>query len=348
MPTEYKWKLIQRYVTGRSSASEQRKVEDWMENDPTTRKLVEEVEQLWSLTPEEDFEVSVKDAWERFQVREVRKKTSRPGKERRISTQNRMAVFVRAAAAILLLGFLGWFSWQYIDEGITETASSTPSVEMQKVSTENGERAQLSFSDGTVITLNAASHLRYPKAFQGTRREIELKGEAYFEVAPNKEKPFVVHTNSAEVEVVGTKFNVRAWEEDSEVSVGVREGKVAVNSVAEAPNQKDRVLLTEGQYTRVIKGQGLTEVQNIDVEKYLLWINGGLHFDNVPFQKVFRQIEREFNVKITVEDESKGILDVPFTSTFRDVELEKVLKVLSASMKMEYRKEEQNIEFYKP
>ncbi|WP_372634378.1 FecR family protein [Fodinibius sp.] len=344
MSTEYKWKVIQRYVSGRCSASEQRKVEGWMENDPTTRKLVEEVEQIWSLTPEEDFEVSVKDAWDRFQVREVRKQTSRQRNDRQ---HYQMGVLVRAAAAILLMAFIGWFSWQYIDESNIETVSSISQVEMQSVNTENGERAQLTFSDGTVITLNAASSLKYPKAFQEAKREIKLKGEAYFEVASNTEKPFVVHVNNVEVEVVGTKFNVRAWEEDSEVSVGVREGKVAVNSVSEDHRQqKDRVLLTEGQYTSVIEGKGLTHVQNIDIEKHLLWINGGLYFDNTPFKNVFRQIEREFNVDITVED--KDILEVPFTSTFEDVKLEKILKVLSASMKMEYRKEEQNIMFYKP
>ncbi|SHF84315.1 FecR family protein [Fodinibius roseus] len=341
------WRLIQRYVTDRCSVSEERKVERWMEEDPANRKLVEELEQIWSLTPEEDFEMSVQDAWDRFRIREMRGPLSNKKKRNRTRTSSgsrRMVTMFRAAAAILLMVFVGFFSWQYLaDQG---TEEQTYQEQKQNIETQKGEKAQISFSDGTVVTLNAASSLRYPKQFKGSKREVYLTGEAYFEVASNADKSFVVHTSRADVEVLGTKFNVRAWKEDAAVDVGVREGKVAV-STAENGRQRDRVLLGRGQFTSVIEGEGISDVRNIDVDKHLLWLNGGMYFDNVPFKQVFLQIERKFDVHISVSA-TESILEVPFTSTFRDRELSKILQVLSASMKMEYRREGNEIEFYRP
>lgn len=347
MPTADMWKLIQRYVTNRCSVTEQHEVERWMEEDPANRKLVDELKQIWSLTPEEDFEISVQDAWDRFQIREMRGTlpTNKSGRVRTSSNRRRLLTVFRAAAAILLMAFAGFFSWQYLSDQEAEE-QQVYQEQMQDIKTQKGEKAQVSFSDGTVVTLNAASSLRYPKQFKGSKREVYLTGEAYFEVTSNADKSFIVHTNNADVEVLGTKFNIRAWKEDNAVDVGVREGKVAV-STADSNKKRDRVLLSRGQFTSIIEGEGISDVQNVDVDKHLLWLNGGMYFDNVPFKQVFLQIERKFDVQISIKGD-ESILEVPFTSTFRDRELDKILRVLSASMKMEYRQKGNKIEFYKP
>lgn len=340
-----RWKLLQRYITNRCSESERMEVERWMEENTDNRQLVEELEHIWSLTPEEDFEVSVEDAWDRFRFREISNEFPNSRKESPPPTSGRILTVFRAAAAILLVAFVGFFSSQYLNEQGTGS-EQVYHEQMQEIKTQKGEKAQVSFSDGTVVTLNAAGSLRYPKQFNSSKREVYLKGEAYFEVASNADHPFVVHTNTAEVEVLGTKFNVRAWEEDAAVDVGVREGKVSVSTV-DSISQNDSVLLTKGQFTRVSKGKGVAGVQNVDVDKHLLWLKGGMYFDNEPFRKVLLQVERKFNVQISVRDH-EDILEVPFTSTFSESELGKILEVLSATMKMEYHQKGSSIEFYKP
>src|SRR5699024_8986261 len=325
MPTADRWKLIQRYVAGRCSAAEQRKIERWMEVDPANNKLIEELEQIWFLTPEEDFEVSVQDDWDRFQIREMGKALpdGKVGRARTPSHNRRMLMIFMTAAAILLITFAGYFSWQYLGEqGIEEKQAYQE--QMQHITTQKGEKARISFSDGTVVTLNVASSLRYPKRFIGSKREVYLTGEAYFDIAPDWAKPFVVHTSTADVEVLGTKFNIRAWEEDAAVNVGVREGKVVVSSTDSSRQEDDSgVLLSKGQYVSAIKGKGVSEVQQVDIDKHLLWLNGGMYFDNVPFRQVFLQIERKFDVRISIKG-SGDILEVPFTSTFRDSRLSKI------------------------
>ncbi|MCW9706483.1 FecR family protein [Fodinibius salsisoli] len=339
MPTPHMWTLIQRYITGSCPKEEQMKVEKWMDEDPANRELVDEVNNIWELSSEEEFDVNVQTAWTTFRDREIKGeanaiKNSRKG----AGVRQKMLPVFRAAAAILLAAFVGWFSWQSIDQGAEKVASI--STVMQTLETGNGERAQLTFSDGTVVTLNSGSTLEYPKAFRETQRKVKLRGEAYFEVAPNKDRPFIVDAGMAEVEVLGTKFNVRAW---SMVGVGVREGKVAVNAQSTDLNTKERVLLTKGEYASVIENKGLSEVQAVDVEKEMLWLTGGMHFDNEPFSDVVKRLERNFNVHIKITDQE--LRTVPFTGTFQKAELGEVLDVISASMGVDYRRSDTLVTF---
>lgn len=313
-----------------------------MQEDPANRQLVQDISNIWELSSEEELDVNVQQAWDNFRHREIKPKDLR-GTDANTSNksliQKRMLTVFRAAAAILLIAFAGWFSWGYLGHGESEDVVSASNI-MQTLETGKGERAQLTFSDGTVVTLNAASTLRYPKAFKGTQRKVELKGEAYFEVAPNKDRPFIVDAGMANVEVLGTKFNVRAWDK---IGVGVREGKVAVGSEDIASGNKKRVLLNKGEFASVVKGKGLSEVQSVDVEKHMLWLTGGMHFDNAPFEEVVQQIERNFNVQIKITD--KELRKVPFTGTFQHAKMEEVLDVVSASMGIGYTRKDSVITF---
>lgn len=342
MPKSQIWKLIQRYIAGQCTEKEQKKLEQWMDKDPVNRQLVQDISHIWEMSSEEEFDVNVQDAWETFHRQEIRQKNTnvKHNDEQSVLTKQLLPVF-RAAAAILLVVFVGWFSWQYLDNGDTQKVASQ--TVMQTLETGNGERAQLTFSDGTVVTLNAASRLQYPKAFKESQRKVKLKGEAYFEVSPNKDRPFVVDAGMAKVEVLGTKFNVRAWSGNKEIGVGVREGKVAVDTQAETTQKKNRVLLNKGEYASVIKGQGLSEVKKVDIEKHMLWLSGGIYFNNAPFSEVVEQIERSFNVNIEVSD--KTLLNVPFTGTFQQAKVREVLDVISASMGINYTRTDSLIQF---
>lgn len=343
MPTEYRWKLIQRYISHRCSEEERAEVERWMDQHPDNRRMVEELQEIWDLSPEEDFSINVQEAWNTFRARKIKKET--PGNVSYIPSGHSkgwvLTVF-RVAAALLLVAFAGFFSWQYLskqDDSITQRSQFNT---MKNIVTQKGEKAQITFSDGTVVTVNAASTLRFPKVFRGSERVVHLDGEAYFEVAPNKEKPFIVYTGKAKIKVLGTKFNVHAWNEDKVAEVGVREGKVAVNSLNEK-HKGDGILLRRGEYTTVSDDRGVAAAQKVDVNKYMLWLNGGMYFDNEPFADVVRKLERRFDIRITVAD--KQLLEVPFTGTFRQARLKEVLNVVSASMGIEYSRQDSLIQF---
>jgi transmembrane sensor len=337
------WVLIQRYVTGNATTEESHRIEQWMSRNPENEKLIRDLEDIWNLTPEEDFRVDVQKAWNQFQTRNT--KGVRPVQLHTAPEKKSFAVYhVFRAAAFILVAVIAGFFFQHISAVQSETdlaADRSQFYTMQELTTDRGEKARVTFSDGTEVTLNSSSSISFPHEFHGSAREVYLEGEAYFKVANNPEQPFIVHAGSANVEVLGTEFNVRGWSSDDVVDVFVRGGKVSVRSADQS--LEDEVILTEGYKTTVKAGQAPGAAQQADIVNSLLWMTGGLHFDQVPFGQVIVQLERRFNVEITLDD--KNLLKVPYTGTFQYAELDEVLVVIAASMGIEYSRERLNIEF---
>lgn len=341
------WVLIQRYITGNAEPVERQRINEWMDQDPENRKLVRELREIWSLTPAENFNVDVQQAWEKFRDKN---KIQIPAEGKSIGYKSRNVsrtpLYVLRAAAVILVAFLTGLFVQnhlYTMEQVASEQASTFNV-LKELETERGEKARITFSDGTSVTLNSASSVRFPEKFQGLTREVFLEGEAYFEVAHDPEQPFIVHSQDARIKVLGTEFNVRGWSEDSGVEIVVRGGKVSVQSSEVAPEEQSEVILTEGLKTLVERGQNPTASQQVDVNRHLLWTSGGMHFENEPFSQVIKHLERRFNIQISVDDIS--LMDVPYTGTFIYAELNEVLSVIAASMEVGYSREGSEIEFH--
>lgn len=340
------WKLVQQYVTGNISPSMRRELERWALQHPDNKKLLEEVERIWELSPEEDFDVNVQDMWESFyreQIEENDLVSVRSQSHSHRRSKGRMKTILRAAAVVLVTIFATYFAQtQLVSEKHVDPELASDFYLMQEMVTSNKEKASIIFSDGTEVILNASSSLRFPKKFNGSVREIHLDGEAYFDVARNPDRPFIVHTQDAIVKVLGTEFNVQAWSEDVRADIVVREGKVSVASASEEADYGG-VVLSAGEFTQVSRGKSPVQPQQVNSENYLLWTEGGLHFDKTPLQDVFRNIERRFQVDIIVHDEE--LLMIPFTSTFYQAELNEILTVIAASMNLEYLHVGTTIEF---
>jgi transmembrane sensor len=342
------WVLIQRYITGSATTEEGQKVKQWMTQDPENRKLIRDLKKIWDLTPEEDFEVDIQQAWSNYQAR--RKKGSRVLQMHTVTQKKSNVIYhaYRAVAFIMVAAVAGFFS-----QNISTMQSESDLVidrshfyTMQELSTGPGEKARVTFSDGTKVTLNSSSSISFPREFHGSTREVYLEGEAYFNVASDSGHSFIVHANHVDVEVLGTEFNVRGWSSDEIVDVIVREGKVSVRSIFKDLDDGAEVILTEGFKTIVKAGQAPESARQVNVINNLLWMTGGLHFDNIPFGQVAIQLERRFNVNITIADDE--LLDVPYTGTFQYAELDEVLMVIAASMEIEFIRDRMDIEFSNP
>lgn len=346
MANQTNWKLIQEYVTGNISPERLRELEEWVSKHPDNQKLLDGVMRIWELSPQEDFAVDVHDMWENFYEKVIEKKDQDlKGDQRRWhhNGNGRMKNLLRVAAVALVSIFASYFTYSQITaERYGESEHLSDFYLMQEMATGNQEKASIIFSDGTEVILNASSSLRFPKKFNESVREIYLNGEAYFNVSSNPNRPFIVHTQDAVVQVLGTKFNVQAWSEDVRSDIVVREGKVSVSSTSEL-SEGDGVILTAGEFTKVNKGMSPTQPQQVDAENYLLWTEGGLHFDQTPLQDVIRNIERRFQVDIIVHDEE--LLMIPFTSTFYKADLDEILTVIAASVNLEYLRDDNKIEF---
>jgi len=193
------------------------------------------------------------------------------------------------------------------------------------MSTPKGRQFGITLPDGTQVWLNSASSIRYPTAFTGHDRKVELTGEAYFEVAHNQDKPFLVSVNNkAVLQVLGTHFNVNAYEDEQDIATTLLEGSVAVNVLSASNHQnlnthhtlyKNTVILKPGQQARVMNtvtdstAVNSIKVTNANVNKVMAWKNGLFNFEDANLEQVMRQLSRWYNIEVVYE---KGIPDIYF------------------------------------
>jgi transmembrane sensor len=342
--------IILRYIAGSASVEEKKIVEDWVESDPLNHELIRDLQKIWNLTPQENFSVDVDAAWIKFQERKkalVRAKFNSAGIEsKRINRYKSRVGFYKMTAAILVIALAGLFAYSVSQNNFIQEISSEQNgfYKLKKMETDRGEKARVRFSDGTEVMLNSASQLQFPQEFNGNKREVYLDGEAFFKVTYNENNPFLVHVQDAVVEVLGTEFNIRGWSEDDEVQVVVSDGKVSVSSSFENLEEREKVILVKGTKTQIARGQNPKPAMETDVLYHLLWTSGGIHFKNTPFKQAVQELERRFDLNITIAE--KKLYDIPFTGTFQYAELNEILTVISASMDIGFTREAKNIVFF--
>ncbi len=187
------------------------------------------------------------------------------------------------------------------------------------ITTPNGGQYQLILEDGSKVWLNAASSLRFPSAFVGKQRNVELTGEAYFEVAKNAAMPFNVLVNNMNVQVLGTHFNVMAYKDESEIKTTLLEGAVKVTSGSAVG------LLKPGKQAR-LDNSGNIKIADADIETEMAWKNGLFLFDYTDIKIIMRQLNRWYDADISFEG---NITNKTFTAQItRDTNLSAVLKKL--------------------
>ena len=164
-----------------------------------------------------------------------------------------------------------------------------------------GSRGKLILSDHTVVWLNAGSQLIYPSEFTGREREVLLFGEAFFEVAKDKSKPFIVKTSEYRIKVLGTQFNVSAYLGDDVSQTVLTEGSIELNMNNEGLFGHG-VVLRPNELFSLNKGMNETNIQKVDPSKYVLWKDGILKFENEYLSRVIKKIERYFDIQISLKN----------------------------------------------
>jgi len=186
-----------------------------------------------------------------------------------------------------------------------EESGSDNTVEYHTISTPRGGQYKVTLSDGTKVWLNAASTLRFPVKFTGAERHVEVTGETYFEVAHNPQLPFIVHAPGTDVQVLGTHFNLNAYNDEEDIRTTLIKG--SVNVKATSVNQSGQLL--PGQQSRITPDGKLRIHDNADVEEAIAWINGRFQFRSAGLKTILRQIARWYDVDV----EYRGNVDMRFS-----------------------------------
>jgi len=193
-------------------------------------------------------------------------------------------------------------------------------IEYNTLTVPRGSRiAHVALSDGTVVWLNAGSSIRYPVAFNGQDRKVEVTGETYFEVAQDKAHPFVVSKGNNTVRVLGTHFNVNAYDEEGPMKVTLLEGSVKVNSGL------GNNLLLPGQMAIMDPGQNIDVLKNVDIEGVMAWKNGFFKFSRADIRTIMRELARWYGLELVYQNVTTEKFHAEIS---RDIPLSKVLKIL--------------------
>ncbi|MEX2404350.1 MAG: FecR domain-containing protein [Balneolales bacterium] len=337
MNEDIDYNLIARYLAGECSDLQEKAIESWIHKNPEQKAMIQTFKKHWNKQKRQSQAGDIGMAWERLsrkmdkdsspqRVRPARRTLPSQKKNVRWLSQPVMKKVLRVAAAIMVVGFASY----YYSQPSHNTSPITGEL-MEEVVTERGQRAHVQLDDGSRVQLSVDSKLEHPREFVSDTRTVHLTGEAYFEIAHDG-RPFLVHTDEAVIQVLGTEFNVQAYDVE-QVQVVVADGKVAVRS-ASAPDAGDAILERGDMAQMHDGGHDFIITHEVDLQHHLNWLEHRLSFNDVPLEKVVRELERWYNVDINLFDPK--LKDLRFTADFENEPIREVLGIMKYSLQLEY------------
>lgn len=318
--------LIAGYFTQELNTEELAVLRNWINTSAENKAFFEKQQEIWfsAIGASDRLRFDKEKAYQRFLTRTVIASEQGAGKKK-----NRFVLtFQRAAAAAaILIAFAGTGYWMGTGR-IKSMIADNVIVEAPL-----GSRTKMYLPDGTLVWLNAGSRISYAQNFGVEDRTIELEGEGYFEVTKDKRIPFFVKTENMTVRVLGTKFNFRNYNDEVEARVTLLEGNVRVNcksqnNIEAFLNPNEQIILDKQKSTARVFHTNATNASE--------WTKGLIFFDEERLADIVRELERSYNVKINILDDS--LLTYRFYGNFTRTEqtIEEVLDVLASTDKLRY------------
>jgi transmembrane sensor len=324
--------LITKYLADEASSEEAHALQDWITQAPENerqylayKKVFELSQQHYAQKAEETHTVDIDQEWNHF-MNNIRERAVEPETKVRMLEKPSHSLWYKVAAAVLLVAVSGWIITKFVgsDEDVTyQTASNTMTVKLP---------------DGSQVILNRNSELSYSASFDDKNRTVVLEGEAFFDVAPNPQKPFIIQANDARVEVVGTSFNVLAYDSMEDVEVVVQSGVVTLSG----GDLKSEVKLQAGDKGIYSKASHqLSSGVNKDIN-FLSWNTRKIVFTEDDLRTVVATLNKTYHTNISIAADIPASCVV--TVTFDQQSLNAVLNVLETTLNLTFRTNGNRIE----
>ena len=305
-----------KHLLGEASPGEEQAVVEWMKENETNQEYYNQFKKIWdqSRALASGSSVDVDKAWEIFQ--------------NRIAGQNEPAKilkprfsWLRVAASIILVAGLGIAAFMLVNKNIAP----------KEMVAQTGQNVLIdTLSDGSVITLNKRSTVTYPSKFKGGTRAIALKGEAFFNVAPDKKRPFIISVNDVRVTVVGTSFNIKSENGNTEV--------VVESGVVRVTRSGNSVELNAGEKVVMHANDSIASKEAVDEKLYNYYRTKEFVCDETPLWKLVQVLNEAYDAKIIIG--RKELNNMQITTTFYNESLEKVLEVIHLTLDITVIKKE--------
>lgn len=374
MQSEYIWNLIGKKLSGEATDEELSALERLLRANPDLHYPIQTIMDFWDPGPDgkpEETQLALERHLERMrhlgadwelpspddaiQTAELSKKA------KKITLRNRL-LGVSITGAVLGIVLLFTRNHQRTEQ-LQFTATHIASVNSE-ISTRNGSKTNVILPDGSRVWLNAGSKLSYDKNYGNTNREINLTGEAFFDVIHNPEKPFIIHTSKMDIRVLGTRFNIRSYPADKTMEATLIRGSLEV-SLKDQPSQKiilkpnEKIVVANVEKTaglniptlqKSIKPVLPASISKLTYEPTsgdiveISWVENKLIFQDQPFKDLAEQMERWFGVIIRFKD--KRAEELRFTGSFKNETIQQALEALQLSGKFDYSIHENQIVIY--
>ena len=327
--------LIANYLTEGLDKNALDELKTWIAASAENQQYFIRQREIWfSAVSREAASVYDKDkAFENFRNRVESQKEIQSTSRRGFS----LSALWRYAAVVAIIIAVGCISYWQGEVNVKDTFADI-SVEAPL-----GSKTKLYLPDGTLVWLNAGSRMTYSQGFGVDNRKVELEGEGYFEVKRNEKIPFFVKTKDLQLQVLGTKFNFRDYPEDHEVVVSLLEGKVGLNNLL---REEKEAVLSPDERAVLNKANGLLTVESVTASNASQWTDGYLFFDEELLPDIAKELERSYNVKIHIANDSLKTFRFYGNFVRREQNIQEVLEALASTEKMQYKIEERNIAIY--
>lgn len=304
------YELIARYLAGECNDDEKQQVLEWSKQHPD---LMDEFTSIWKQVPEKEFNPDVEQA-----LQKVNNRIATTPKNK----SKKMFMLIGSLAAAVVAIFIIVNITGYLSQN---TSGSSSANSLLAVNTGINETTEYLLPDGSKVWLNQSSTIRYPEIFTGEAREIYLEGEAFFDIAPDANKPFIIHANNTQTKVVGTSFGIRAFKESDQVIVTVSTGIIKFS----AEGKYDHIELRQGE-------QGICNTEKQQLEKnanpdpnYLAWKTKILVFKQSSLSEVAKVIEDVYHTPVSV---NSSVADLEITSTFDQLSINEVMQIIELTL----------------
>lgn len=326
-------KLIIKYLSGKASEMEEHEVLEWVNKSEENVKYFITLKNLWIF---QNMPVSIADSEELSEMEKIT--SSKPKFKSRLKSFS----FLQYAAAtiIVLLALDLYFNLEdkFRTAPVQERVypmSGVPAKYKHVLYTNNGVKGYAELPDGSKVWLNSASKLIYPDKFIGDTREVEVSGEAFFDVVHNPSKPMVVSTNkNFKVQVLGTKFNIRSYDNDNESQTTLFSGSIKLIQKG-ASDGKEIVTQLSPKESFVIRDNNVPVlIRQADTSKQIAWKEGKLIFDATSMQEVIKKLERWHGTVFIIKDPE--ILDFKITANFKSESIVQVMEMIKFCSLIDY------------
>lgn len=294
--------LMAKKLANQCSPSEEEELNAWLFEHPSNQKSFDELRKIWEHSEQQTLVVDVDAAWKKVQQKTTAKTIQLPKH------------IYRYAAAITVFMLLGFWAINLLKPNtVIQTAAN--------------QLKQVELPDGSTVWLHEYATLSYKNNLKGSKREVMLEGMAFFDVKRDETRPFVISTPHGEVEVLGTSFEVSAYQNETFERVTVRSGKVKF-----LQHKGNAVILTANQQA-IANKQGKIDTTGVEAEQLVMWTKRELDFNDESLEKVAEKISRYFHV--TIKLDNKNIANCHFTGSFKNPNIKQVLDAVCKTLLLE-------------